>query len=78
MMASGANQLLPQLSIEQFDTLNLQVRHIEHKHEVVWFGKSNFDKMTAVRTKTIFPLYGFCICMESGFIGRPIKFYHSF
>ena len=29
-----------------------------------------FDKMTAVRTKTIIPLYGFCICMDSAFMGR--------
>ena len=27
-----------------------------------------FDKMTAVRT-TIFHLYGFCICMDSAFMG---------
>ena len=30
-----------------------------------------FDKMTAVRTSTIFHLYGFCICMDSAFMGRP-------
>ena len=29
-----------------------------------------FDKMTAVRTQTIIPLYGFCICMDSAFMGR--------
>ena len=34
-----AHQLLPQLLIEQFDTLLLQCRHIEHMHEGVWFGK---------------------------------------
>ena len=28
-----------------------------------------FDKMTAVRTKTIFPFYGFCICIDSAFMG---------
>ena len=37
-----ANQLLPQLLIEQFDTLLLQCRHIEHMHEGVWFGKKLF------------------------------------
>ena len=26
--------------------------------------------MTAVRTKTIIPLYGFCICIDSAFMGR--------
>ena len=51
-----ADQLLPQLLVDQFDTLPLQCRHIEHMHEGVWFGKNNFDKMTAVRTSTIFPL----------------------
>ena len=45
-----ADQLLPQLLMEQFDTLPLQCRLIEHMHEGVWFGKNNFDKMTAVRT----------------------------
>ena len=29
-----------------------------------------FDKMTAVGTKTIIPLYGFCMCMDSAFMGR--------
>ena len=37
-----ADQLLPQLLMEQFDTLQLQSRHIEHMHEEVWCGKNNF------------------------------------
>ena len=37
-----ANQLLPQLLMEQFHTLPLQGRHIEHMHQGVWFGKNNF------------------------------------
>ena len=42
-----ADQLLPQLLMEQFDTFPIQYRHIEHMHE----GEKNFfDKMTAVRT----------------------------
>ena len=45
-----ADQLLLQLLMEQFDTLPIQCRHIEHMHEGVWFTKNNFDKMTAVRT----------------------------
>ena len=45
-----ADQLLPQLLMEQFDTLPIQCRHIEHMHEGVWFRKIIFDKMTAVRT----------------------------
>ena len=31
-----AAQLLPQLLIEQFDTLRIQCRHIEHMHEGVY------------------------------------------
>ena len=58
MVPSWANQLLPQLLMEQFDTLPIPYRHIEHMHEGVWFRKIIFDKMTAVRTLRIFPLYG--------------------
>ena len=45
-----ADQLLPQLLMEQFDTFPIRCRHIEHMHEGVWFRKNIFDKMTAVRT----------------------------
>ena len=46
-----ANQLLPQLLMEQFETLPIQFKHIEHMHEGVLFRKKIiFDKMTAVRT----------------------------
>ena len=37
-----ADQLLPQLLMEQFDTLPIQCRHIEHMHEGVWFKIDNF------------------------------------
>ena len=55
-----ADQLLPQLLMEQFDTLLLQCRllqcrHIEHMHEGVWFGKIIFDKMTAVKLRQFSP-----------------------
>ena len=45
------------------DTLNICMKA---------FGSDKiiFDKMTAVRTMTIFHLYGFCICMLSAFMGR--------
>ena len=44
-----ADQLLPQLLMEQFDTLAIQCRHIEHMHEE--FGSKNkIDKMTDMRT----------------------------
>ena len=39
---TGANQLLQQLLMEQFDTVPIQCRHIEHMHEEVWFRKNNF------------------------------------
>ena len=48
MVPSWADQLLPQLLMEQFDTLPFQYRHIEHMHEGVWIRKNIFDKMTAV------------------------------
>ena len=38
MMPSWADQLLPQLLIEQFDTFPLQYRHIKHIHEGVWLN----------------------------------------
>ena len=53
-MPLWADQLL-QLLMEQFDTVPLQCRHIEHMHEGVWFGKNNFDKVTAVRLRQISP-----------------------
>ena len=36
--------------------LPVQYRHTEHMHEGVWLGKNNFDKMTSMRTYTIFPI----------------------
>ena len=51
MVPSCADQLLPQILIEQVDTFPIQCRHIEHMHEGVWFRKKIiFDKNTAVRT----------------------------
>ena len=70
MVPSWADQLLLQLLMEQFDTLPIRLRHIDHMHDGVWLKKIIFDKMTAVRILTIIPLYGFCICMDSGIMGR--------
>ena len=42
IVPSWDDLLLPQLLIEQFDTLLIQCRHIEHMHEGVWFGKIIF------------------------------------
>ena len=54
-MPSWADQLLPQLSMEKFDTLPVQCRHIEHMHGGVWLKKKKFYKMAAVRTREFFP-----------------------
>ena len=42
MVPSWADQPLPQLLMEQFDTFTIQCRHIEHMHEGVWFRKNYF------------------------------------
>ena len=42
MVPSWADQLLPQLLMEQFETLPIQFKHIEHMHEWVLFRKNNF------------------------------------
>ena len=50
IVPSWADELLPQLLMEHFDTLPIQYRHIEHMHEGVWLKKIFFDKVTAMRT----------------------------
>ena len=42
MAPSWADQLLPQLLMEQFETLPVQFKHMEHMHEGVLFRKNNF------------------------------------
>ena len=42
IVPSWADLFLPQLLMEQFDTLLIQCRHIEHMHEGVGFGKNIF------------------------------------
>ena len=42
MVPSWADQLLPQLLMEQFETLPIQFKHIEHMHEEVWLRKNIF------------------------------------
>ena len=37
-----ADQLLPLLLMDQFDTFPIQCRPIEHMHEGVWFRKNIF------------------------------------
>ena len=50
MVPSWADQLLPQLLMEQFDTFPLQYRYIEHMQEGVWLKIIFFYKRTAMRT----------------------------
>ena len=42
MVPSWADQLLPQLLMEHFDTFPIHYRHIEHMHEGVWLKKNEF------------------------------------
>ena len=55
IVPSWANQLLPQLSMEQFNTLPLQYRYIEHMHEGVWFRKNNFWQNDSCELRQFFP-----------------------
>ena len=43
-----ADQLLPELLLEPFDTLPSQYRHIGHVHEEILFWKNNFNKFAAL------------------------------
>ena len=68
-----ADQLLLQLLMEQFDTLPIQCRHIEHMHEGVWFTKNNdscenLDNFSLIR----------CLYMHRQCLYGPINSYHSF
>ena len=50
-----ADELLPQLLMDQFDTLPIQVDTLNICMKEFGSEKIIFDKMTAVRTETIFP-----------------------
>ena len=77
MVPSWADQLLPQLLMEQFDTLPIQCRHIEHMHEGVWFRKNNFWQNVSSENFHIFSLIG-CLYMHRWCLHGPINSYHSF
>ena len=49
------------LCLYNVDTLNICMKEF-------YSEKIFFDEMTAVRT--IFPLFGFCICIDGAFMGR--------
>ena len=77
MVPSWANQLLPQLLIEQFDTFLIQCRHIEHMHEGVWFTKNNFWQNDSSQNLDNFSLLT-CLYMHRWCLYGPINYYHSF
>ena len=55
MVSSLADQLLPQLLMEQFDTLPIQYSHLEHMHKGVWFRKNNFRQNDSFENLDNFP-----------------------
>ena len=77
MVPSWAYQLLPQLLMEQFDTLPIQYRHIEHMHEGVWLKNNNFWQNDSYETLDNFSLL-MCLYMHRWCLHGPINSYHSF
>ena len=77
MVPSWADQLLPQLLMEQFDTFPIQCRHIEHMHEGVWFRKNNFWQNDSCENLGNFSLKGLLYMHRWCLHGR-INSYHSF
>ena len=68
-----ADQLLPQLWMEHFDTLLFNEDTIEHMHEGVWFIKNNFWQNDSCENLDNFSLIGllyFCICIDGAFMGQ--------
>ena len=63
-----ADQLLPQLLMEKFDTLLIQCRHIEHMHKGVWVRKNNFLQNDSCEKFS--PNKGVCICIDGAFMGH--------
>ena len=77
MVPSWADQLQPQLLMEQFDTLPIQCRHIEHMHEGVWFRKNNFWQNDSCENLNNVSLIGL-LYMHWWCLHGPINSYHSF
>ena len=73
----NADQLLLQLLMELFDTLQIQCRHIEHMHEGVWFTKNNFEKNDSCENLDNFSLIRL-LYMHRWCLPGPINSYHSF
>ena len=72
-----ADQLLPQLLMEQFDTFPIQCRHIEHMHEGVLFRKIIFLQNDSCENLDNFSLIRL-LYMHTWCLHGPINSYHSF
>ena len=77
MAPSWTDQLLPHLLMEQFDTLPIQYRHIEHMHEGVWFRINNFWQNDSCENLDNFSLI-MLLYMHKWCLHWPINSYHSF
>ena len=77
MVPSWADQLLLKLLMEQYDTLPIQCRHIEHTHEGVWFRKNNFWQNDSSENLDNFSLIR-CLYMHRWCLHGPINSYHNF
>ena len=77
MVPSWADQLLPQLLMELFDTFPIQCRPIEHMHEGVLFRKNNFWQNDICENLGNFSLIGL-LYMHRWCLHGPINSYHSF
>ena len=77
MVPSWADQLLLQLSMEKFDTLPIQCRHIGHMHVGIWFRKNNFWQNDCSENLDNFSLIR-CLYMQWWCLYGPINSYHSF
>ena len=71
-----ADQLLPQLLMEQFDTFPIQCRHIEHMHEGVLFRKNIFWQNDNCENLDNFSLIR-CLYMHRRCLYGLINSYHS-
>ena len=72
MVPSWADQLLPQLLMEQFGTWSIQCRHIEHMHEGVWFRKNSFLQNDSCENLDNFSLTR-CLYMHRWCLHGPIN-----
>ena len=77
MVPSWADQLLPQLLMEQFKTLPIQFKHIEHMHEGVLFRKNNFWRNDSCENLENFSLIRL-LYMHRWCLHGPINSYYSF